>query len=651
MGSGFTHSYLHATLLVSLLSVWVLVGLFYYLNRYTKRDYFTIWTAAWLSYALWLTLGLTWPTTDLTSLNAMLRQSCVAISAAFLLWGTLRFLEIAVRQSLFGLFMLFLVVWTFAIPHVAANALQIQLPVFLLLGAGSAFAGTCFYRLRRKLPYVGAGMLALGFFLWGLYLAVYPVAQRYPDLHAVSYLVAAVLQLFIAVSMIVLVLEEVRHKTERVLAEIAEIRTEKEQLRAKVLSSEELVRRMYDQVRLTEGVQRAYDELRRTQQLVVQQERLRALGQMASGIAHDINNALSPISAYSELLTHTLPSPSEETRRYLGLIHNAARDVAQIVGRMREFYRPRHPAERLVAIALPKLLAEVTDMTRPRWRDDAQRLGIPIEVRVRPGPPLPELVGDPAEIREALVNLVFNAVDALPRGGVVELGAMLQPWVGDNGSAPGRRIVLQVRDNGVGMSEETRRRCLEPFFTTKAQRGTGLGLAMVYGMMQRHDGSIEIDSAPDCGTTIRLIFPEKTPSHDPEPAPNIGPATAGRPLRILCIDDEPKVRDLLADCLGRFGHNVAVAGDGPHGLAMFRTALQSQEPYELVLTDLGMPELDGSQVAKEIKASSPGTPVVMMTGWGAPPGPAGGEPSPVDAVLGKPPKLEELVATIRRLSN
>ena len=180
MGTGFTQTYLQATLLVSLLSVWVLVGLFYYLNRYTKREYFTIWTAAWLAYALWLTLSMTWPVDDLASIGAMLKQSCVAISAAFLLWGTLRFMDIPVRQTLFGLFMLFLVVWTFAIPNLASNILQIQLPVFILLGSGSAFAGTCFFRLRRKLPYVGAGMLSLGFLLWGAYLAFYPIAQQYP---------------------------------------------------------------------------------------------------------------------------------------------------------------------------------------------------------------------------------------------------------------------------------------------------------------------------------------------------------------------------------------------------------------------------------------------------------------------------------------
>jgi CheY-like chemotaxis protein len=251
-----------------------------------------------------------------------------------------------------------------------------------------------------------------------------------------------------------------------------------------------------------------------------------------------------------------------------------------------------------------------------------------------------------------LINLIFNSVDALPRGGHIELGAKLQPWAGDSSSASGRRIVLEVRDDGTGMDDETRRRCLEPFFTTKAQRGTGLGLAMVYGMMQRHEGAVEIDSAPNSGTTVRLVFPEKRPSAPAAPdtaAPTS--AQSGRPLRILCIDDEPKLRDLLAACLGTFGHSVAVAGSGRDGLSMFRDALANRQPYELVVTDLGMPELDGHQVAKEIKAHAPGTPVVMMTGWGEPPSATSGTSATVDAVLGKPPKLEELVETIRRLAS
>src|SRR5208282_2399049 len=303
----FSQQYLQATLFVSLLSVWVLVGLFYYLNRYTRREYFTIWTVAWLFYALWLTLGLNTQTLGLntqgTTYNKavfILQQCCVAISAVFLLWGSARFLSLPVRQTLLTLFMLFLLVWTVVSPEVLSNTLQIQLPVFILIGLGSVFAGVCFYRVRKKMPFVGAGMLSLGFFLWGVYLSSYPFSQKYQELYNAGFLIAAVLQLFIAVSMIVLVMEEVRYNAEQMRAEMETVRSEKEALQVKVLTTEEQCRSLYDRVRLTEGVQKAYDELRRTQQVVVQQERLRALGQMASGVAHDINNALSPIVAYSE---------------------------------------------------------------------------------------------------------------------------------------------------------------------------------------------------------------------------------------------------------------------------------------------------------------------------------------------------------------
>ena len=182
-------------------------------------------------------------------------------------------------------------------------------------------------------------MLSLGFLFWGVYLATYPLTEQYPDLYRAGHFVAAALQLFIAVSMIVLVLEEVRHNADQVRAEIAAVRLEKEALQAKVLTAEEECQTLYEQLRLTEGAQKAYEELRRTQQVVVQQERLRALGQMASGIAHDINNAMCPITAYSELLQATLPHLESEPRKHLQRISQAARDVTDIVARMREFYR------------------------------------------------------------------------------------------------------------------------------------------------------------------------------------------------------------------------------------------------------------------------------------------------------------------------
>jgi signal transduction histidine kinase/ActR/RegA family two-component response regulator len=652
MDSGFTQAYLHATLLVSLLSVWVLVGLFYYLNRYTKREYFTIWTAAWLFYALWLTLCLTWESSDPASLAAMIKQSCVALSAAFLLWGTLRFLDIAAPQSLFGLFMLFLVAWTFAVPSVATSALQIQLPVFILLGAGSIFAAACFFRMRKHLPYVGAGLLALGFLLWGVYLGVYPLAQQHSELNSIGYLVAAVLQLFIAVSMIVLVLEEVRYRTEKMREEMAAVRSEKEALEARVISTEEKVRQMYDQVRLTEGTQEAYNELRRTQGAVVQQERLRALGQMASGVAHDINNALSPITAYADLLARTEPGLAEKSRSYLLDIRRAADDVARIVMRMREFYRPRSNDEHLESVDVNSLVESVVEFTRPRWRDVPQRQGISIAVETGLDPALPPLVSDPSELREALINLVFNSVDALPQGGTIRLVTRFVPApAGGNGSAPeaAPRVVIEVRDNGIGMDEKVRQRCLEPFFTTKSQRGTGLGLSMVYGIMQRHDGTIEIESAPGAGTVIRLLFPvRKAPvARTPVAAPSQKAPSA---LRILCIDDEPKIRRVLADCLEAYHHNVVLASSGREGLDLFSAAAAQRKPFDVVITDLGMPDLDGKQVARGIKAIAPRAPVVMMTGWGALMSEQNEHPAEVDAVVGKPPRLDELNTLLHRLA-
>ena len=640
----FSGQYLRAALIVSLLSVWMLVGLFYYLNRYTKRDYFTAWTAAWLFYALWLTLGLKFEVNTPESLIFKTKQCCVAISAVFLLWGSLRFLKIPIRQRLFGLFILFLLVWTFVGERLTSEAVDVQariltaeLPVFILLGLSSVFAGVCFFRLRKQMPFVGAGMLATGFFLWGLYLGSYPLSQQDAHLSSAGFFVAAVLQLFIAVSMIVLVLEEIRYKSEQTLAEIQAVRSEKEALQVKVISTEEQCRTLYDQVRMTDGLQKAYEELRQTQQMVVQQERLRALGQMASGIAHDVNNALSPVVAYSEFLLMSLPELSGESRQYLEIIQRAGEDIAQIVARMREFYRRRSDSEPLELVDINQTIQQVIELTRPRWRDMPQRDGIHINIQPELERPLPLLLSDPSELREALINLVFNAVDALPQGGTITLVTRSTSGsVPENSGAGQRQLQVEVKDNGIGMDEKTRQHCLEPFFSTKTlSGGTGLGLAMVYGMMQRHEGTIQIDSAPGCGTTIRLTFPvqEKTPPAVPDTLPQ---KKSKLSLRILCIDDDESLRKLLKDCLTHFDHRVTTATDGKHGLELFRAARLGKEPFEAVITDLGMPKMDGHQLARAIKAEAPLTPIIMLTGWGAMIKEDGVAIPEVDALLGKP---------------
>jgi len=654
----FTEKYVPAALVVSLMSVWMLVGLFYYLNRYTKRDYFTVWTAAWLFYALWLTICLEFQDPPLDSVVFKLKQCSVAISAVFLLWGSLRFLKIPVQQTLFGLFMLFLLVWTFAAPYIISEALDVksrkiemQLPVFILLGLSSVFAGVCFLRLRKKMPFVGAGMLATGFLLWGLYLGSYPLSQPDEHLRSAGFFVAAVLQLFIAVSMIVLVLEEIRYKNEQTIAEITAVRSEKEALQIKVITTEEQCRSLYDKVRGTDGLQKAYEELRQTQQVVVQQERLRALGQMASGVAHDVNNALSPVVAYSEILLTTLPDLPKESRNYLEIIKQSGEDIAKIVSRMREFYRRRSDAEPLVQVDINQLIPEVIQLTRPRWRDISQREGISIQILQELEPQLPLLASDPSELREALINLVFNAVDALPQGGSITFvtRSIPAPVAAINGDSA-RRLQIEVRDTGTGMDEKVRQRCLEPFFSTKSlQGGTGLGLAMVYGMVQRHEGHIEIDSAPGRGTCFRLTFPirEKLPLAVTTAAPA---AQSKRSLNILCIDDDELIRQLLGDCLTHFNHRVVTADSGKQGLELFRAAALNKQPFEAVITDLGMPKMDGHQLARTIKAESPHTPIIMMTGWGTMMKEDGETAPEVDAVVGKPPQIQELNELLLRMA-
>ncbi|HEY1787187.1 MAG TPA: ATP-binding protein [Verrucomicrobiae bacterium] len=669
----FPHAYVPAAMMVSLLSVWMLVGLFIYLNRYTKREYFTIWTAAWLFYALWLTLNLqTVRATDsatpatahavatavmhmskIEQIIFIIKQCCVAISAVFLLWGSLRFLGIVVRQTLLVLFMSFLLVWTVVSGQaVSENQLGAELPVFMLIGLSSMFGGVCFFRLRKRMPFVGAGMLSLGFMLWGLYLGSYPFAELYQDLTGAAFFIAAVLQLFIAVSMVVLVLEEARYNAERVLEEIATVRSEKDALQSKILSAEEQCRNLYDQVRLAAGLQTAYDELRRTQQVVVQQERLRALGQMASGIAHDINNALSPITAYSELLLGKRNISVETTREYLQAINKSGVDIAHIVARMREFYRRREDSEPLANVNINEIVNEVIGLTRPRWRDVCQREGVSINVKPEFEENMPKILGDPSELREALINLIFNSLDAMPYGGTIQLitRSVNRPPTKENSEGE-RALQIEVRDDGVGMDEKTRRRCLEPFFSTKIQRGgSGLGLAMVYGMMQRHDGTIDIESAPGKGTGIRLTFPFRK-----EAQKVVNDATheenSNHALRILCIDDEKHVLQLLTDCLSPFGHRVTTAPNGQDGLELFRAAKSDNHPFQAVITDLGMPGFDGRQVARAIKGESPNTPVIMLTGWGGEIREEKEKISEVDVVIEKPPSIQHLHDTLVRVSH
>lgn len=376
----------------------------------------------------------------------------------------------------------------------------------------------------------------------------------------------------------------------------------------------------------------ALAELRAAQATLVQQERLRALGQMASGIGHDFNNALAPILGFSELLLdRQIWADEEKVRRYLELIVAGARDAASVVARLRDFYRPPADGELSEPVDLNALVERVIALTRPRWKDQALARGATIRIATQLRE-VPMIIGDPGGLQEALVNLLFNAVDAMPQGGTI--------WI--TTELVGESVALTVADTGIGMTEEVRQRCLEPFFTTKGEDGSGLGLSMVYGIVQRHGGSIEIASEPAQGATFTIKLPAASGPVATAPSAQAGPIE--QRLRVLIVDDEPLIREVLRQYIEADGHAVETATNGQEGLERIRAA-----SYDVVITDRAMPDLTGDRLAAEVQEHSPGTGIILLTGFGEFMNASGEHPAAVDLVLGKPVSRQALRSALAQV--
>jgi CheY-like chemotaxis protein len=367
---------------------------------------------------------------------------------------------------------------------------------------------------------------------------------------------------------------------------------------------------------------------------------------MASGVAHDINNALSPAALYAQLLLERESDLSPRVREQLEIIHRAIDDVGHTVARLREFYRPGDSRGAAAPVQLRQLLEQVVNLTRARWLDMPQERGIVIHIDVQADADLPPMRGWESELRDALTNLVLNAVDAMPEGGTLALRASA---IADRRGTSPTQLQVAVSDTGVGMDEDTRRKCLEPFFTTKGERGSGLGLAMVYGAVERHGGEIDIVSEPHKGTTVRLIFAIDS-TGGRENGKDALPSRSTRRLRVLVVDDDPMLLKSLCDTLEADGHQVEAAEGGQAGIDAFGAAHQRGEPFTVVLSDLGMPYVDGRKVAAAVKAILPGTPVLLVTGWGQRMNADNELPIHVDRVLSKPPKLVELRRALAELA-
>jgi signal transduction histidine kinase len=358
-------------------------------------------------------------------------------------------------------------------------------------------------------------------------------------------------------------------------------------------------------------------------------EDLRALGETVGGLAHNFNNSLAAILAYTELMLRE--SESEAARRRLIVIRDVALEASATVRKLQEFVS-RQPQVAFGPVGLPAVIAEALELTAPRWRDEAERKGTVIAVS-QDMEALPPVEGNAFELRDALVRLINNAVDAMPRGGSLAIRAASEAsgWV-----------VVEVRDSGIGMSEEMRRRLAEH------ARGlqSGQGLAHVYDIVERHGGSVAIDSEVGKGTTVRLrlhasrfqIIPaSEGPAERKAPPPE-------QAARVLLVDDDPRLLTVLSDVLRSEGHAITTAANGEEALAVFDPAT-----HDVVITDLGMPRMNGWEVAERIKTRSSATAVFILTGWGE--GVSAHESMQfVDRVIAKPVSAEALLEQLAGLT-
>jgi GAF domain-containing protein/ActR/RegA family two-component response regulator len=376
--------------------------------------------------------------------------------------------------------------------------------------------------------------------------------------------------------------------------------------------------------------QHALEELRASQDRLIQTERLRALGEMASGVAHDFNNLLAVILGRVELLLLTVDDPA--VRRSLSMVERAAADAAHTVRRIQEFTRTRRTRV-FQPVDLRQVVREAIELTRGRWKDEAQVQGVTYTITSDFGDVAP-IPGEAAELREVFTNLLLNAVDAMPGGGAVHFAVRQD----------GDILVATVRDTGPGMPADVRERVFEPFFTTKGPRSTGLGLSVAYGIVRRHGGRIEAQSVEGEGASFTIHLPAGIPiDRRPQiPATALGGASTGRPARVLVIDDEASVRELIADVLRAAGHEPLAAADGPSGLAL----IDQVGAPDVALIDLGLPGMSGWEVAARLRASQPRVPLVLITGWGDRLDPIELERSGIREVIAKPFQSDQVLRVV-----
>jgi PAS domain S-box-containing protein len=377
------------------------------------------------------------------------------------------------------------------------------------------------------------------------------------------------------------------------------------------------------------GIARDITEQKEERERAARADKLRALGQLASGVAHDFNNSLAAILGRAQLLRRQVEDPA--LVRNLDIIQTAAEDAAATVRRIQTFARKSQVKEfELVDVA--GLLNDAIEITRTRWQNEARIRGLEYEVKLDTERGH-YTYGSASELREVFVNLVVNAVDAMPRGGRLLVSCRRKDG----------RLQLHFTDNGTGMPEDVRQKIFEPFFSTKGAHGTGLGLSVSYSIIERHSGAISVVSEPGHGATFTIDLPAAAAESQSE---DLSTTLSEAPrLKILVVDDEEPVRETLAEMLVAVNHTVELAGSGQQAVQKMRTGT-----FDFVFTDLAMPEMDGWETARLIRKGWPGVRIVLVTGYGPTTTPPPGEEGLVDAIIGKPFDFAQVGSTLTALT-
>jgi CheY-like chemotaxis protein len=383
----------------------------------------------------------------------------------------------------------------------------------------------------------------------------------------------------------------------------------------------------------TQELEAALNDLRQTQRNTVRQERLHAFNDMAGGVVHDFNNFLMILMSLADLMAREAPPESEsDLRSYVATMQSVLEDASQTISRLHYFCRPRHDDDLYMPTDLRRLLEEAVKLSRPKWHDEAQSQGRDIEIaldinRVDPFP------CNASELREAVFHLLLNAIDALPHGGTISVSLATTP----------EGVAITVSDTGIGMTEEVRARCMDPFYSTKDQVGSGLGLPMVHGIIRRHAGQLQVETTPGAGSSFQILLPRDNCATQAARLP--ANAICSRTLRVLLAEDDDRLRQLITLQMESMGHIVVSAADGTQALEILNKA-----PFDLILTDLSMPRLNGIALVEAARQIVAEIPVIMLTGYGAMLLPDGERPPGVDILLAKPVTRDNLAAAIARVA-